>query len=404
MGLRKAWPLGPVAVLVAACAAPSPGSADAAGAASTVTVTAAAAPAGEQSTGSSTSPSAELSSSSAGTLQSAFEEVRSGVVRLEVAECGGGSIGSGFAISPDLVTTAAHVVDAGQVIRVIQGTTSTAGEVIGLDRGTDVALLRTVVPLDGHTFAFSTQHPRVGDEVAAIGFPEGDPLSFNPGTVNGLNRKFVIDGIPRHDLLEMDAATTHGNSGGPVIMSDGTVVGIVDAQFDGEAGRRLAVSSETADRMIADWTADPHTIVPPDCSAVVDEDGNPIPAEQIPTNAGMQAVATMEVYFRAVNGGDFATALAQLVHPPALADFTDAVASSQDRNIIYQSLQRNGEALVLWVTFTSDQERGSGPAGRPEETCTDWSLDYALVQQNGLWLIDSSRPHDGDGSTPCTPD
>jgi serine protease Do len=402
MRIRQAWLFGPAAIVVAACAPAGPG-ADATGAPATVTVTAAPQATDTAPSSSSAPPSAEESSGPTDTLQSAFEEVQSGVVRLEVAGCGEGSIGSGFTVAPDLVATAAHVVDGGQVIRVIQGTTSTAGHIIGLDPGTDVALLRTVAPLDGYTFTFSPERPRVGDGIAAIGFPEGDPLSFNAGTVNGLDRKSVIDGIPRHDLLEMDAAVTHGSSGGPVITSDGSVVGIVDAvPSDVGPGRRLAVSGKIASSLIAGWERLPSPVTPPDCSTVVDENGNPVPAEDVPTDAGMQAVATLDVYFRAVNGGDFPTALAQLVHPPSLAHFTAAVGSSQDRDIAYRTLDKQGDEIVLWVTFTSEQEAGRGPRERPDETCTDWSLDYSFVQQNGLWLIDSTRPHEGTGSDPCT--
>jgi hypothetical protein len=334
-------------------------------------------------------------------LQEAFEQVRSGIVRFEVAGCSGSSIGSGFQLSPDLVATVAHVVEGGQVIRVVQGTTSTAGLVVGMDPGTDVALVRTTVPLAGHSLAFATEDPRVGDEIAAIGFPRGEPLSFNTGTVNGIGRKEVIDGIPRHDLLEMDAATTHGNSGGPVIQSDGTVVGLVDAGIDGDVGRRWAVSIATAQPLIDRWTDDPQPVVPPDCPQPVDPNGDPLPAESVPTRAEMQSVATLDVYFRAVNGGDFPTALAQLAHPMSLASFTEGVTSSQDTDIRYRTWEQRGAEIVLWVTFTSSQDAGRGPAARPEETCTEWSLDYVLTQTNGLWLIDATQPHEGDGNAPC---
>jgi hypothetical protein len=57
--------------------------------------------------------------------------------------------------------------------------------------------------------------------------------------------------------------------------------------------------------------------------------------------------------------------------------------------------------VVVWVTLTSHQDSGMGPADRPEETCTDWSLDYVMAPKNGLWLIDATRPHEGTGNAPC---
>ena len=85
--------------------------------------------------------------------------------------CEGEAIGSGFAVAPSLVATAAHVVTGGQVIRLIQGTSSTAGRVIGLDAAADVALVRTASPLRGTTLTFAAEPPRVGDRVGALGFP-----------------------------------------------------------------------------------------------------------------------------------------------------------------------------------------------------------------------------------------
>lgn len=59
------------------------------------------------------------------------------------------------------------------------------------------------------------------------------------------------------------------------------------------------------------------------------------------------------------------------------------------------------DQVRVWLTFTSRQDAGKGPAGRPEETCTDWTLDYDFGQKNGLWLIAKTGPHDGTGSQPC---
>jgi S1-C subfamily serine protease len=413
---RKLVVAGVLALLTAACSGSGGDFATTAGSGRTPAVTAGTAPvtASGTSTGpAAPSPSPAATSASpagptsggAGTdapsLQSAFQRVQSGVVRFDVAFCGSGAIGSGFEMSPTLVVTAAHVVDGGQVIRVMQGTTATAGDVIGIDAGADVALIRTVAPLAGYRFAFAEGSPQVGDQVAAIGFPQGDPLTFNTGTVNGLGRKAVIEGIARHDLLEMDAATTHGSSGGPVVRPDGAVVGIVDAGPDGEPGRRLAVSAGTAKPLVDGWARDPQPVVPPDCSTAVDQNGDPLPADENPTRVDLQAITTLDVYYRAIDGGDFATAVAQLIDPPDLADFTKGVTSTQDTDVVYRAVSPDGDRLLVWVTFTSHQDPGQGPAARPQETCTQWSLDYAMAKKNGLWLIDATRPHEGTGNAPC---
>lgn len=356
---------------------------------------------------SATSATSAPSSSTEASLASTFEEVRSGVVRLEVADCDGGGQGTGFALTSTLVATVAHVVEDGHVIRVIQGTTSTAGTVIGISSDREVALVQTTTPLSGYVFTFSDTPAQVGEQVAALGFPRGEPLGLNPGTVNGLDRKLDFGTVVVHGLIEMDAALNPGSSGGPVIRADGAVVGLVEALGNDpntglpDQGRRFAVSAQTAKQLIDDWQTRPSPPAPTDCATTVDADGQPLPPELFPTQAEMQAVATLNVYFRGIAMGDYPTALAQLIHPGPLDEFAADVASTRDRDFTYESVRRAGDRLVLWVTFTSDQEPGKGPAARPQETCTQWSLDYEFARHNGLWLIDGSSPHDGAGDIPC---
>ena len=355
-------------------------------------------------TPSSTAPTAETRSPSpdpttasprpAPTLKEAFTRVSPGVVRLEVTTCDGASVGSGFVVGSHLVATVAHVVDQGQVIRVVQGTKATAGRVLGIDPGTDVALVRTTATMDGSALGFSHEKVMVGDEVAALGFPEGDPLSYNTGTVNGLDRKAVVSGTARHDLIEIDAATNPGSSGGPVIRADGKVIGLVDAGPDDGAGRRLAVGGSVAEDAIANWREDPDPPTVEPCSSLSGPDGSGDLSD--PTDDVVEAVGTLEIYFRSINGGDFPTAYAQFFSQSGFKTFKRAVTSSQDTDLRLTGVSTDGAGgPVVGLDFTSHQDAGMGPAGRPDETCTNWSLDYHFRQRDGLWLISGSEPHDG---------
>jgi hypothetical protein len=335
------------------------------------------------------------------TLQSAFARTKSGVVRFEVATCDGDFIGSGFAISPHLVVTVQHVVNDASKIRVIHGTTSTSAHVIGADPGTDVALVQTDAALPGYFFTFAGKPPAIGEHIAAIGFPEGDPLTFDPGNVNGLDRKAVIEGTARHGLVEMDAATHPGSSGGPVIRADGSVIGLVDAGPDLAQGSRLAVSSATATSLIDDWSRAPQPVPVARCAGLHDYYGAALPWF-FTTADEAQAYTTLQIYVAAIDFGDFPTALAQLARPGSLGSFRSAVASSQDSDLNAVQVSRDGNDIVIWATFISHQDPGSGPAERPQETCTLWSLDYTFVQRNGLWLIASSHGHPGvPANQPC---
>ena len=59
-----------------------------------------------------------------------------------------------------------------------------------------------------------------------------------------------------------------------------------------------------------------------------------------------------------------------------------------------------GNRIDVQLTFTSVQRAGEGPAARPQETCTDWSLNYVMRPANGLWLIDQVLAT-GTASAPC---
>lgn len=348
------------------------------------------------------------------TLKSAFARVKGGVVRMEVATCDGAGQGSGFVVGQRLVATVAHVVENAQVVRVINGSMSTAGTVIGFDAGADVALVRTTADLPGKPLSWSSDVPEVGDEVAALGFTRGEPLSFKPGTVNSLDRKVIIDGVTRNGLLELDFAANHGNSGGPVINARGQAVGLVDAQTDyvndqgaqsGERqGDRLAVAASTAQKDLEQWRSDPESITPPDCAEVIGPDGERMPADQYPQDIAQQAFQTLRIYFGSVNNGDYPTALAQLAHPVSVGEFARRVKSANDTDFEVGdvSLDAAGNPVVL-LTFQSHQDAGDGPADRPEETCTRWSLDYQFSKVNGLWLIERARAHDHEpADQPCS--
>jgi serine protease Do len=103
-------------------------------------------------------------------------EAESGIVRIETEDCAGkGHIGTGFLIGPELVATVEHVVAGAQRIVLKQKgeSLSDRAQVVGANSFRDVALIRSAEPIDGHVFTLAEQDPRLGEEVAALGFPLG---------------------------------------------------------------------------------------------------------------------------------------------------------------------------------------------------------------------------------------
>jgi S1-C subfamily serine protease len=82
--------------------------------------------------------------------------------------------------------------------------------------------------------------PQVGDAVQAIGSPGGLEKTVTQGIVSALGRRFLQIG----DVMQIDAAVNHGNSGGPVVDMAGRLVGIVFAGIESFPGLNFAVPAE----------------------------------------------------------------------------------------------------------------------------------------------------------------
>ena len=138
--------------------------------------------------------------------------------------------GSGVIISDDgYIATNSHVVDddtsTGVLITVYDGT-QYLGTIIGVDKKTDLAVLK--IDAKGLTAAEFADSDAlyVGQEVYAIGSPGGSNFtnSLTKGTVSATNR--ILSSNAYIKYIQTDAAINPGNSGGPLINENGQVVGM----------------------------------------------------------------------------------------------------------------------------------------------------------------------------------
>jgi S1-C subfamily serine protease len=148
--------------------------------------------------------------------------------------------GSGFVYdSKGNIVTNEHVVDGAKSVsvRFWNGDIYKA-TVIGTDPSTDLAVIKVDAPesiLSPLTLGDSAK-VLVGDGVVAIGSPFGLEETVTSGIVSALHRqmeapnKFTIN-----DSIQTDAAINHGNSGGPLLNSEGQVIG-VNAQIRSDGG------------------------------------------------------------------------------------------------------------------------------------------------------------------------
>ena len=93
---------------------------------------------------------------------------------------------------------------------------------------------------------------QIGDQVFAVGHPLGLVDTLTAGVVSGLDRTFTVaNGRTLTGLIQFDAAVNPGSSGGPLLNSQGQVIGIVTglanpAGVDDFAGIGFAVPIATA--------------------------------------------------------------------------------------------------------------------------------------------------------------
>lgn len=159
-------------------------------------------------------------------------------------------LGSGFIISQDgLVLTNAHVVaDARSVtIRLADTKREFPGKVLGVDRASDVALVK--IDASGLPVARlgNSADIKPGQWVAAIGSPFGFSNTITAGIVSATNRELPDESMV--PFIQTDVALNPGNSGGPLINMAGEVVGInsmIYSDTGGYMGVSFAIPVETA--------------------------------------------------------------------------------------------------------------------------------------------------------------
>jgi serine protease DegS len=147
------------------------------------------------------------------------------------------SLGSGVIISPQgYVLTNNHVIAGADEIQVlVQDGRSIRAEVVGVDKDTDLAVLRIELDDLPAISIGATEHLRVGDVVLAIGNPYGVGQTVTLGIISATGRTHL--GINRYeDFVQTDAAINPGNSGGALINAYGELIGINTAIYSRSGG------------------------------------------------------------------------------------------------------------------------------------------------------------------------
>ena len=184
----------------------------------------------------------------------AVDKTKNAVVKIDVFKTESGKLraagsGSGFIFSSDgFIFTNCHVVEGAEKIMVsLLNENEIEATLIGKDPDTDIAILK--IYTEGYSVAKlgDSSQLQIGQFVIAIGNPYGYQHTVTTGVVSALGRSLQTQsGRFVDNVIQSDAALNPGNSGGPMINTDGEVIGVNTAVIQGAQGLSFSVDINTA--------------------------------------------------------------------------------------------------------------------------------------------------------------
>ena len=135
--------------------------------------------------------------------------------------------GSGFFVAPNIIATNYHVVEGATNASCILNNSDIEYKIdgyVGVDKSVDLILLK-VSTLNKPAIKFAVTTASIGQKIYVIGSPQGLPATISDGIISGM-RDFE-----GNKLLQMTASISPGSSGGPVLNSNGELIGISVSQL-----------------------------------------------------------------------------------------------------------------------------------------------------------------------------
>jgi serine protease Do len=265
------------------------------------------------------------------------------------------ALASGFIIRADgLIVTNRHVVVGARAVQVkLADGREIPAEVLGVDATTDIALLRVSAGRLPALRLGSSDKMSIGDPVVAIGNPFGLGQSVTAGILSARARMLEED--PYIDFLQTDAAINLGNSGGPLLATDGAVVGVTTAILSpsgGSVGLGFAIPAETVASVVGELEAHGRVkrgYLGIEVQAMTPALARVLLGRDVPAGALITAVEPQGPTARQLLPGDVLLSLAS--KPVTLASLGKLTVRLTPGSTADASVMRDGSELSLAVTI-----------------------------------------------------
>jgi S1-C subfamily serine protease len=168
------------------------------------------------------------------------------VIKTRDAQGKSTGFGSGFYIAGNLIATNYHVIkDAARITAssVYKPNEEFPCKVSGSNKENDLAIIE-IEGITGIPLELSLQEPEIGERVYAIGNPEGMGGTFSEGLISSLR---TFKGFT-NSVIQHTAPMSQGSSGGPLLNSNGEVIGI-NAAID-KFGQNLNYAVDSSDLLV----------------------------------------------------------------------------------------------------------------------------------------------------------
>jgi putative serine protease PepD len=283
--------------------------------------------------------------------------------------------GSGVILTADgAVLTNNHVVEgsSGTISVTLNDGSEHTATVVGTSPSYDLAVLRMqgVSGLTAATLGRSADL-QVGQQVVAIGSPQGLTGTVTTGIVSALNRTVGVQGdngqAVVYNGLQTDAPINQGNSGGPLVNLDGQVIGINSAiatagQSSGSIGLGFTIPIDQA-RRVAQEILDTGSATKP----VLGVQGGQETPQQAESGSGA-TVAAVQDGSAAANAGLAAGDVVTKVGNARVQDFSDLVAqigAQTPGGKVTLTVERGGQQRTVDVTLGSTKDEAPTTSTAP---------------------------------------